>query len=1225
MAAVIGAPLVLATCGGDDGGNTGPPTPVSSVIITDAPASMSAGTATQLTVTVRDASGSVLTGRTVTWTSSNASVATVQAGLVTAVAEGGPITVTATCEGKTGFAQITVTPRVFDQTGGIISSPDGNVRMSIPPDALGAPTEIRLVATPSATPPNANPELIPLGATWSLEPHGLRFDQPVTVSVNYSAVLGQLSANNQVGVLHWDAAGTFAEVVSAFDDTAAKTLVFEIGDFSSISLVQSPWHYTLLPWRWPAPPGGGPAVVGVWAETTPGYNLRHVLDDWQDATSGIEFVVTSQSQANIRIFAPNGRTKCHASLMTLLDEYVYTCAYRGSGTVPANEIVNIHPVWWHHVFQAPNATSISHAIGHAIGIGNALGGPGSTPLNQWPVMMAKLVSPQFSRQGLHALDVAAIQAKYGPLLAPTITSVSPNPMVATGSQTLTIIGKGFVSSPTVAVSAPGQALQVVPASRVTFVSRTQLQVTVAVDTVGTWALRVTNPDGQISNTLSVQSVPRPAVPRARAMGVGDVHSCVLRAGVAQCWGDNLSGQVGAGTTARLAPAPVTVPGGPFALITAGIGHSCALDGTGRAFCWGLNNFGQLGDGTRTTSATAVAAAPGLTFVDISAGGLHTCGLTDTGDVWCWGGSGRGELGYGNGQGSLVPRKAVNPVGATFATISAGGLSTCALSTTQDAYCWGSNTSGQLGIGTTTDAAVPTIVVGSRKFQAVAVGSANSAFNSSCGVEPNGAAWCWGNNSDGQLGIASAPSVCTFGALSVACALTPQAVSGGLIFDLVVPGLTHTCARTRSGQAACWGSNRTGELGDGSRTSRATPAIIAVPGSVELVASGRDFSCALTTTELYCWGNSNVGQVGTGVEGYEPSPVAVAGGGWQDLAANNCATTTNGAVSCWGRVPLGSAAPPAPSPTPIAVGGQSLTRIAGYAGFSCGLDTLDRAWCWGENTAGLGDGATTRSVGPVAVAGGRAFGSISVGARHACAVETGSGLLWCWGRNRYGQLGDGTAIDRSTPVSPGAFASVSAGSGTLSVDSDFTCAVTSAGDPFCWGWARFGVLGFDAGSSDAVRTPQSVPGVGKVSAVAAGYGHSCGLTVGGGLVCWGANGQGQLGLGTMNAGALPPTPVPGLNGVSMVSAGFTNTCVVASGTVKCWGENISGTIGDGTFVSRAVPTVVPGLTGITVVRAAGQTGTTCALRGDGTVFCWGDNAYGGVGAPLPQVLVPARVF
>jgi alpha-tubulin suppressor-like RCC1 family protein len=259
-----------------------------------------------------------------------------------------------------------------------------------------------------------------------------------------------------------------------------------------------------------------------------------------------------------------------------------------------------------------------------------------------------------------------------------------------------------------------------------------------------------NDQGQLGDrTIAPHPTPvRAADGRAfTTIAVGAAHSCALESdGDAWCWGSNVHGQVGGGEQASPGiSAPALVVGGhSWTAITAGWTFTCGLERGGRPYCWGENVSGQLGNGTSTERRSPDAVSGGLSFVAIAAGNSHACGVTAQGDAYCWGQNTSGQLGDGSRVDRHAPVKVKTSV--RLVAIAAGAVHTCALAADGDAYCWGRNTYGQLGDGTMTDEAQPVRVAGGHAFA-----SLRTFGSHTCAATLSGEAFCWGYNLDGQLG------------------------------------------------------------------------------------------------------------------------------------------------------------------------------------------------------------------------------------------------------------------------------------------------------------------------------------------------------------------------------------------------------------------------------------------------------------------------------------------
>jgi len=285
-------------------------------------------------------------------------------------------------------------------------------------------------------------------------------------------------------------------------------------------------------------------------------------------------------------------------------------------------------------------------------------------------------------------------------------------------------------------------------------------------------------------------------------GMGVNHTCALDLqGAAYCWGNNGSGQLGIGSTSET-PLPTPVLGGfRFTKLALGQRHTCGLTQSGDAYCWGENSTGNLGDGTDVQRPIPTPVVGGLSFVSITAGNEYTCALTAAGDTYCWGGNRNGELGLGfTSPRILSPSRIMTSV--RFTSIHSGLLHVCALTATQEAYCWGWNQWRQLGRTGPTVGESPGLVDG---INLVAI---SGGFFHTCALDAGGEAHCWGVSGFGQLG--NGLPVDPTGPPVVMS--SPTAVVGGHRFQSISAGNSHTCAITTARAVYCWGHHESGALG-----------------------------------------------------------------------------------------------------------------------------------------------------------------------------------------------------------------------------------------------------------------------------------------------------------------------------------------------------------------------------------------------------------------------------
>lgn len=611
-------------------------------------------------------------------------------------------------------------------------------------------------------------------------------------------------------------------------------------------------------------------------------------------------------------------------------------------------------------------------------------------------------------------------------------------------------------------------------------------------------------------------------------------------------------------------------------------------------------------------------------------GESSCVLTRAGGVKCWGDNSLGQLGDGSIFNHRGPGDAGDVVGlnAGVKAIAMGGGHACALTTEGRVKCWGDNSYGQLGDSSQENRRVPVDVIGlSGGVAAIAAGGSQT-----CALTVDGRVKCWGDNQFGQLGDGTQET-----------RFTPVEVSGlGGGVAMITVGGRHACALTAAGWAMCWGSNYSGQLGDGttgddSNKMRLLPvSVVGLSAGVIAIAAGWDITCALTVERhVRCWGDNSSGQLGDGTQKRRLTPVDVIGlgGSVAEIATSGfhtCALMDAGGVKCWGQDgsgQLGNGIIHWHS-TPIDVIGLDTDIASITAGpfHTCAATRQGEGRCWGANGDGqLGDGTHELRLRPVEVGGlNRRIDMFAPGRRHTCAL-TRNKEVWCWGANTRGQLGDGTNKKRPKPVK---VAGLNGGAIAITAGDEHTCALTEEGAVKCWGYNRHGQLG-DGTTEKRRLAPVDTSGLsGGIAAVAAGYSHTCALTRQGGVKCWGTNRYGELGDGTTER-RLTPVDVIGLTeGVEAIAVGYYHACaLMGNGMVKCWGADEGGQLGNGgdepgRVTENPIPVDVIDLPpGIIAITAGGS--HTCALARGGAVKCWGGNYFGELGDGT-RILRPSPV-
>jgi alpha-tubulin suppressor-like RCC1 family protein len=724
-----------------------------------------------------------------------------------------------------------------------------------------------------------------------------------------------------------------------------------------------------------------------------------------------------------------------------------------------------------------------------------------------------------------------------------------------------------------------------------------------------------------------------------------------------CWGSNYAGQMGV-----FSDAPYSGLGyGGYGIngLSGGDTHFCGVDSAFgfRAVCWGDNTSGQLGlpssgpdlcsvfipclkgpnQGANPVCADAACLTPLANIFETTAGGGHSCGL-GAGQLHCWGNNGFGQLGDGTLAGKSY---AVSVPLLNVLHITAGNVFTCALLVSGTVSCWGDNTLGQLGANSSSGVPVTSPVtvcdIGGACGALSNVTQISAGVKHACALLASGSVACWGANDTGQLGSVTA-GFCS----GTACAVAPQLVTGLTGVTRIESGGYHTCAIVAGGELKCWGLNNAGQLGVGTDVSSITPVtVIGLSSGVRNVTLGNDHTCAITaSTAVMCWGAAGVSQLGD-------APVIICpnfGEGGAD-----CNTTPQFVgVFLDGRPSLSSV-----SVNSGAVGGGPVTVAVHGKYFAPGtigqVNGADRPTVFVDATTIVvtvqaGDIATyqpisitARNLGS-AVSNGRSFhylNPIASAKNHACLINTSS-FVECWGDDKHGQLGQalGGGPPSSTPLTLGLSNVVQVVSGD-----DFSCALDSSGNTYCWGRNDYLQMGQATGNTCFSGDPCSsfplfVDVGGPVAQLAAGAQHACAVLQEGTVKCWGRGDSGQLGTGGLPFSA-GPAYVSGFQfpvGIDQVSAGKDHTCfIVYSGHVAyCTGGGAFGQLGDGSTAISVAPGCVDICTEPYRYISAGD-GFTCGITFADVAKCWGRNDFGQLGhtssstcSALPCDLLPVDV-
>lgn len=434
--------------------------------------------------------------------------------------------------------------------------------------------------------------------------------------------------------------------------------------------------------------------------------------------------------------------------------------------------------------------------------------------------------------------------------------------------------------------------------------------------------------------------------------------------------------------------------------------------------------------------------------------------------------------------------------------------------------------------------------------------------------------------------------------------TPGDGPGTSCFRGLATGRMSTCAIDARGDVWCWGHNGERESNPAVLSGYTlAPTKVVLPAPAAQIRIGSQFACArFEDGRVFCWGNNDSGELGNGTQDDGgPTEVLLGAERAKELAIASITACivreSDGGVTCWGGAADGLLS--AQSSVPVSI--PLLTNVHGLEmahRHACVLDASNHVWCWGRANSGqIGPPLSNRTI-PVEVTSFGAQIALAAGGKSTCALDA-AGDVRCLGTNDLGELGDGSFVTRSTPSAPVVSGAIAIGGGSKT-----NCALLAGGSVSCWGSGASGMLG--DGGYDTRPLPGNASTL--VSSLAVGFHHICGLTDDQ-ILCWGRNGEAQLGRGARSVARTPQVWGTPTQPQLFLAAGERHYCQVQNSVAQCWGLNTDGQLGDGTRTSRYAAITVP--LPFTPVGIAAGGFTTCAFS-SGETMCWGNGQQGQIG-------------
>lgn len=682
------------------------------------------------------------------------------------------------------------------------------------------------------------------------------------------------------------------------------------------------------------------------------------------------------------------------------------------------------------------------------------------------------------------------------------------------------------------------------------------------------------------------------------------------------------GQLGTGTTTALRVLTKIGTDTNWRQVSMGTDHAVATRTDGTLWAFGRNNNGQAGQGSTATAqyTSPIQIGTETTWAWAVAGANHCVAVKTNGTLWAWGLNTSGQCGQGNTTTANYPAPTQVGTATNWSEVGdglyAGADFTLALRTTGTLWSWGSNTNGQLGIGSTTTGTTTAQIGTLNTWNRVVAGNSFAMA-----TRTDGTLWTWGINTSGQHGNGNLTQ-----------ATSPVQSLIGTDFDRIACGAEHVVATRTDGTLWTWGRNNLSQLGQGTlNTLQAanTPVKISDLTGWDLVAASGNGSLATRSDGLHGWGFNSQGQLSV-VHRVARPLVPNFGRVIMAVALNAQSYVLHEDGSIWGlgyniNGSLGLGASTVTTHTPVSIGsGSTWKRIAGGAS---GTDAVFFAirddgtlWGMGLNTASqLGDGTTTNRTTLIQLGTDSDWSEISSAGAHTVALKE-DGTLWAWGANTNGQLGDNSTTARTTPVQIGTDTDWK----TIAASGSRTLALKQNGTLWGWGLNTNGQIGDN--STTQRNAPVQVGTATDWRSITAGTTHSMAIKNNGTLWAWGLNSSNQLGDGTTTQRNAPVQIGAATDWRSISASAAYSVGTRANGTLWSWGSSFVGRVGRANLGSTTTPTQIGSSTAWVDVQPIQNGSHTLVTTLDGKLWAFGWNAYGQIGFAgrqhfTPQVSMP----